>query len=158
MPLTAFRIHPGCIPPPLTGPSCPPLALQFSPSQIHVQTAANHLFHSSFTGVASLHRKHPHKIYFLHFIINPSLTEDDWVGALTLFSSFFLFSDSEQKVTVSGFPSISFYILLSSHSLLHIMLTFFFKLLLGETGQHWRTMHWIQVTKKGKKRVKHLNT
>lgn len=108
MPLTAFRIHPRCIPPPLTGPSCPPLALQFSPSQIHVQTAANHLFHSSFTRVASLHRKHPHKIYFLHFIINPSLTEDDWVGALTLFSSFFLFSDSEQKVTVSGFPSISF--------------------------------------------------
>lgn len=70
---TAFCIHPPqCIPPPLTGSSFPSLALLLSPSQIHVQTAAN-LCHSSFTAVASLHRKHPHKVCFLHLIIKPSL-------------------------------------------------------------------------------------
>lgn len=71
---TAFCMHPPsqCNSPPPTGPSCPSLALLLSPSQIHVQTAAN-VFHSSFIHVANLHRKHPHEFCFLHFIINPSL-------------------------------------------------------------------------------------
>lgn len=105
---TAFCIHPSTStmhPTSSTGPSCPSLALLLSPSQIHVQTAAN-LFHSSFTQVASLHRQHPHKVCFLHFITNPTLS---W--HLNTCSPTFSFSQALNRATVSVFASISFYVL-----------------------------------------------